>query len=378
MAEAVQIIPERGPDLLDARDAPALNATSDMPMIEAEPAPAAMPDPGPAAETPPEEAAGTAGAETGEAVEEAAAESEAEAEATAEPPKPARKPGISERFSDLTAARKAAEAKAQAESDRAERAERLLEEALARVPKPDPTPEPVVEIPPPDPRPVRETYDTPDEYDAALIEWSAKRALQVSQAERAQHEKSEKEAADRAAAGRAQDESIRTVQAAYTTRRNAALEKFPDYAEVAEREDLRISLPMSMAIMQSEDGPAAAYYLGKNPALAEKITDMVVPGQVFPPGHQLAGQPIPDVQRQLIEMGKVFAAVAEPASPPPPPERPAPPPPITPIRSRNAVAVNKSLEEIGNEGSMEDYAARRLPELRAERRTSGILGGGRA
>lgn len=350
-------------DVLDPSPGPALSATSDMPVIGEAEAP-------PAPETPPEaveggEAVQTPEAEAGEA--EGAEEGEAEPEAG----KPAKKTGINQRFSDLTVARKAAEAKAEAESKRAEAAERALAEALARIPKPDEKAAEPVEPPAPDPRPIRESFETPEAYDEALIEWSTKRAVQISQAEQAQHAKSEKEAADRVAAEQTQQTNFAAIQKTHADRVAAVAEKYPDYAEVTGNDDLKISAPMAMAILQSEDGPDAAYYLAKHPEQAEKIAAMVIPGQVFPQGHPFAGQPIPDAQRQLLEMGKVFAAVAQPETPAPKPT-PPPPAPITPLRRGSNAAVTRTLDDIGRDtapGAMDEYAARRLEQLRAERTT---------
>ncbi len=356
MAEAVVITA----DILTQNPGPALSATSDMPVLasveEAENTDAAPPAPEgseAAAETP---AAEGEGGETG--AEDEGGEAAAAVEGDKPTAKP--KPGINERFSTLTEQRKAAEA-------RADRLERLLEQALTRIPAAQPAEEPAVVAPPPpaaEPRPQRETFDSPDAYDEALIEWSTKRSLQIARAEQEVHTRAEREAAERQRQTTEQTRSLQTIQEAHATRRAAAIEARPDYVEVAERDDLRISMPMAMAIMESEDGPDAALYLGEHPDLAEKISGMVVPGQVFPAGHAFAGQPVPDVNRQMIEMGKVFAAVAKPETPATP-EPPPPPRPINPIRRGNNAAVTRTLAELGNDGTMEEYAARRLAELRA-------------
>lgn len=357
-------------DILSPNAAPALSATSDMPSIDT-PAQTEGENAAPTTTEGSEAATEAVAAEgdEGEAGAETAGGEEAEGEA-----KPAKRSGISERFSTLTEQRKAAErerdtARTEAEQARqqAERLAKTIEELSARLPK-----EPEVKAAEPElpARPQPTDFETPDAYDKALIEWSAKQALAVERVEREQHDKTEREAKERDDAAKAQQAGIDAAQAKFAERRATFVEAHPDFAEIAERDDLKISLPMAVAITSSEDGPAAAYHLGQNPELAERIAGMVIPGQVFPEGHQLAGQPVPDVQRQLIEMGKVFAAVeaqAKPAAPTPPP----PPAPINPLRRGNNAAVPREPDAM----SMEEYAAQRMPKLRAERRASGILGG---
>jgi flagellum-specific peptidoglycan hydrolase FlgJ len=362
-------------DVLDRAPGPALSATSDMPVPSEHAQPAPEPDPTPPASEPPDDGEGTTpepATEPSEGDQQPQDDTQPNAESSTPPSR------LNRRFSDLTKARDIEAARREAAEAHAARLEKLLADALA--PKPPPTPEPTPPpAPPPTPRPVRETFDTPEAYDEALIEWSTKRALETARAETEQHAKAEKEAAERAAAEKANADTLKAAQDAHAARRTAIIERLPDYAEVAERDDLKISLPMAMAILQSDDGPAAAYHLGKNPELAARIADMVLPGQFFPAGHALAGQPVPDAQRQLVEMGKVFVAAAaaypqggtKSALPPVPP----PPPPINPVRRGTNAATTRTLEEIGNDGTTEEYAARRMPQLQAERRP-GFFGGG--
>ncbi len=331
-------------DILDTRAAPALSAGPGEPLF-VEPEPAAPETPPAQPETPPATPVEPAPPETPPPPEEP-------------PTEPEPKSAIERRFSTLAEQRRAAEAREAAAVAREERLAKMLEEALARVPKEAP------ETPPqPEPRPARETFETPDAYDDALIAWAGRereRTLAVQQNEAAERARADKEAADRTAAEAAQAATFETIRTTHNTRREAFIAQHPDYEEVAERNDgtLQISLPMGLAIMQSDEGPAVAYYLGKHPEVAAKIAEMTV--------KDAAGQPVPDFQRQLVEMGKVFATVA--AQPPPP--RPAPlPEPITPIRGGNGAAVAKTLAEIGNEdGTMAEYGDRRLAELRASRR----------
>lgn len=47
-----------------------------------------------------------------------------------------------------------------------------------------------------------------------------------------------------------------------------------DYFEVTRSADLVISVPMAEAIAESDDGPALAYHLGKNPEIAARIAEL--------------------------------------------------------------------------------------------------------
>lgn len=351
-------MPDITADILDQPNRPSLSSTSDMPVVAPE-----NPQP---EETPAAEPAADA------TVAEATADETPTEEAKPEEGKP-KKNGINERFSTLTEQRKAAEAKASEERAARERVERMLEEALARIPKDPPASETNPTEPPklPD-RPKRENFDDPAGYDEALIEWSAQVAmakqraeLDRERAEKETHDKAAQEAAERAKEAKTAEERFKATQAAFAERRNAFAEKHPDYAEIAERDELQISLPVGLAILADENGPAVAYYLGQHPEEAKRIADMVVPGQVFPQGHPSAGQPMPDAQRQLIEFGKILAQVTAPQTAkvlPPPPR------PITPIRGGSNGAVNRSADEM----SMDEYAAKAVADGRVR---SGILTG---
>jgi hypothetical protein len=126
---------------------------------------------------------------------------------------------------------------------------------------------------------------------------------------------------------------------------------------------------MGRAIMESDRGPEMLYWLAKNPAEAQKIVEMVVPGAVFPAGHPLAGQAVPDVARQLRAMGRVEALVEAQAAPPKPEVKPVSqtPDPIKPLGSQAAATPKTADEESGDE-----YFARRTPELYKGRNAAAI------
>lgn len=67
-----------------------------------------------------------------------------------------------------------------------------------------------------------------------------------------------------------QENQTRRTQS-FTKLENDFAKKQADYFEVTRSDDLRISSAMAEAIAESEEGPALAYHLGKNPEIAEQI-----------------------------------------------------------------------------------------------------------
>jgi len=331
--------------------APALSATSDAPVITpAAPEPASEPDPAPDP---------TVAAEP-EPTGEPQLESEPEPSADEKPPARPRTP-FGERLSEVTQQRRRAEERADRLAESLERALTALNRATATSAKPaDITPAP---IPAAEPRPTREAFDTPEAYDGALIEWSTKQATRLAQAEFERNATAQREADERAAAERRQREQFDRAREVWAERKAKAIERMPDYVDVAERDDVPISTSMALIIQGAEQGPEIAYHLGKHPEEAARIAAMVVPGQFFPEGHPAAGEPLPDVQRQLYELGRIAAMATVPRA-----ETTRAPRPITPLGS-NGAARAKSPAEM----TTEEYAAYRMPQLQAERK-AGMLG----
>jgi hypothetical protein len=332
--------------------APALSATSDMPET-----PAVSPDTALAAVAQPadQQAAVDQGkpettdtVETAPEVVEPKTGTQAEAEVV-EPVDKSNK-GINERFSKITADRRAAEARADKLAEGLEKALATIAD-LAKVKA-----EPVKEVA--DPRPDRTAFDDPNAYDEALVQWSARIATKAATAEaeaaRVSSERARQEE-DQTRALTAEQERIRTE---WSDKRTKAMETYPDYAEVAERDDLQITMPMAQAIAVSENGPDIAYHLGKNVKEADRIAAMVMPGQVFPQGHPQAGQPVPDYGRQMFEIGKIAAtlAMARKSSVSKAPD------PIKPTGSRQAATPVDPEKESGDA-----YYARVMAERRAGR-----------
>ncbi len=185
-----------------------------------------------------------------------------------------------------------------------------------------------------DPRPaapVRAKYDDPDSYDAALsqhqaelVEWALRNGQRKTAAEAAAkriHAANQREA--------------ETLAASWNRSMEAAREAKPDFDKVALREDVHITPSMGMAIMNASNGPLVAYHLGENPKEAARIARL-------------------SAAAQAVEIGRLSAKLGEGETTKPAPRRSAAP------RSTAPKAE-----------TMEQYAARRLGEIKAERESRG-------
>lgn len=320
-------------DLLSI-ETPSLSSTNDMPVVETKPDATNEGKP-PEQKPAPEEAKVAAPDEGKKPAESAPAETpDEDAAANAEPKKPAK--GVQKRIDELVKQREDAERRADAE-----RQEKLRLLALVEKGKED---KPAAEEPLA--RPTRTAFASDEAYEAALDEYieaksaaTAQREIQKTIAE--QRQKAEQEAVEK---------GQREVQAAYKARVEKILEKYPDYHEVAESPDVQVSMPIAHAIVASEHGPDIQYYLGKNPAEAQRISAL---------------SPV----QQLVELGRLVAKFETPAKAVEPPEKPKPvlsaaPKPIKPLEAGSEAQSRKSPDE----ESMEEYATRRQKELAAERR----------
>jgi hypothetical protein len=332
-------------DVLSLPPGPALSATSDAPPNAPPEAPAAA-ESEPIA-SPPAEPTSTpeapAEAESG-AVEHA---EEAEADAGEQPVAKPKQP-FSERLSEVVAQRRAAEERANRAVEAAATLADQVKSLMATIekqaaPKPE-TPAPPAEAA----RPDRNRFDDPDAYDQALIDWAADRAASRAAAETsriAEQKVAEQRAADEKAKADADVAAQNEITARdWSEKRTKAVESHPDYAEVAERDDLQITVPMAHAIVNSDNGPEIAYWLGQHPEEAARIAQI--------------GNPV----RTVYEIGKIAAAIAAP----PKPEVSKAPRPIPRTVGNNANAGPRDVAEM----TTEEYAAHRMPRLQAERRAS--------
>lgn len=126
-----------------------------------------------------------------------------------------------------------------------------------------------------------------------------------------------------------EDERLRLMEAS-KARIKAFAAEHPDYDEVISNPTLKITEPMAYALQRSEDGPAMAYALAKDPPRAARIAAMAP-------------------EDALVAIGELRAEVRLASAPakaaaPPLPKSPAAPPPPTPVRG-SSVAAAVSLED---------------------------------
>lgn len=313
------------PDILDnltraGRPVPAPNAISDMPVIDvagSQPAP----DPQPAPPIQPE-----AAPDAPDPTPELAPEPESKPKQT-----------INERLSDYARARREAEArerKAYENLTAAMEQNKQLIERIDRMLAPAQVPAaPAVET-----RPTRDQFDSPDEYDAAMYRYAAREGARLATEE---WEKKQAEQRQADEAKRIQQAEWQTKQQQildWQTRRAAAVEKYPDFAEVAEADGVSVTSDMASAMMAIDEGPEVAYHLGKNPSEAAAIAKL---------------SPV----QQVAAIGRLAARLN---APPPPVTPPPTPPPINPLRTGNG-ATELSPDEDPN------YMEKRLQQLRSQR-----------
>lgn len=190
-----------------------------------------------------------------------------------------------------------------------------------------------------DPKPKRTNFEDPDSYETALIDWTTRTTTRAITAKTEQDrlDKEKTETADRQT--KDTEKQVRELQASWKKQRDSALEKYPDYEDVAESDDALISIPMSHAIIQSDNGADVAYYLGKNLKEIERISALT---------------PL----RQAIEIGKLSTKLEaqEAAEKIKVSKAPAP---VKPLGSRTR-AAEKEVHEL----SMDEYAERRQKQLR--------------
>lgn len=214
-----------------------------------------------------------------------------------------------------------------------------LVDLRAKVPAVDDTPAA-------DARPTRDQFDDPDEYDDALTSWgeregerktAAKVAVEKAEVIRLADEKLQQEAHD------AQAAEVARVKTSWDTKVEDAKTKYDDFEEVVTREHANggpmVSDAMTAGLMMLDNGPDVAYHLGLNVEEAKRIAELPTPA------------------RQLIAIGALGERLANP------PRRARPAPPIEPIDTTGNTADPSETEL-----TMDEYAARRLPQLQQARR----------
>ena len=180
-----------------------------------------------------------------------------------------------------------------------------------------------------DPAPEAPEFETPEQYQRDMAEYTAKLVARESRLAIKANEAEQSRL-------RAESESRLQAQArfkAYQDRTESFKKETPDYDEVIGNNDkVTITIAMATAIGDLGDtGPKVAYYLGKNPQEAERIAKL-------------------PLNQQALEIGRLEAkATAAPKI-----QKTNAPAPIRPIVG-GATPAAKDLSEM----SMEEYAASR-------------------
>lgn len=213
-------------------------------------------DPEPAAPVAANEDADSAVAEP-DAVDQSGQDRDGD-DATATEEQKERKPNpkLERRFSEITKQREAAREEARLERERREQLETRLKELESKVnPQAQAPQDELGEEPKP------EQFSDMYEYAKALAEYTADKKL----AERDQEEKNRKAAAE-------QEAKFKT----WADRVNAVKSEMPDFDDMVQSSDVRVSDPVRDAIIESEHGPRILYYLAENTEFAKKLADMSV------------------------------------------------------------------------------------------------------
>ena len=246
-----------------------------------------------------------------------------EATATEEPKEKKPNPKLERRFSEITKQREAAREEARREREARESLEARLKELEAKVNPPAQQPDDELGE---EPKP--EQFSDMYEYAKALAEYTADRRL----IERDKEEKARKAAAE-------QEQKFK----AWADRVNAAKNELPDFDDMVQSSDVRVSDPVRDAIIESEHGPKILYYLAENAEFAKKLADMSVVSAVREIGKIEArfekGEAKPDVKAVV---GKSKA-----------------PAPITPLRGA-VNTVDAGVDADGNfHGTYQQWKAAR-------------------
>lgn len=189
-------------------------------------------------------------------------------------------------------------------------------------------------------KPKPDQFATTEEYVEALAAFKAEEIFRTKT--------QESESQRREAELRQRHQSVVT---SYQERVEQAMEKYPDFEDIAYAPDVPITNAMAATIQESEKGPDIAYFLGKNPAEAQRIAKLS-----------------PFLQAK--ELGKLEAKLE---SAPAPVRTSNAPPPINPIRNATAgtgfvdTTDPKSLKQMGTSAWIEAENRRMAEEWKRRR-----------
>jgi hypothetical protein len=232
-------------------------------------------------------------------------------------------PKLERRFSEITKQREQARQEAQREREQREVLETRLRELEAKV-NPQPV-EPEADALGPEPQP--EQFSDMFEYARALAEYTAdKKLMERDNEEKARQAKAEQDAKFKVWADRV----------------SAAKNELPDFDDMVQSSEVRVSDPVRDAIIESEHGPKILYWLAENTDFAKKLADMSVVSAVR-------------------EIGKIEARFDKAKEPEPKPVvgKSKAPAPINPLRGA-VNTVDANMDADGNfHGTYQQWKAAR-------------------
>lgn len=293
---------------------PPLSATSDElpPTTPSDSAPPAAPAPEDAKkDDAPTVEAGTTQEESATSTDDASGE------LSTEPKKPAK--GVQKRIDELTRQIHESKEREAAQSGRLDAALKALERSTGA-----PADQARTDLETKDPEPKRDSFDDPDAYLQARVDWGVRRGVEIMrQEERA-----------RSVQQTAQQQHQKRLDT-YVERERVFKAKTPDYISVAESDSVKVPMAAGFAIITAENGPEIKYHLGKNPEVARKLFDL-------------------DPVAVAVEIGRISAQLAIPKPPP----VSAAPAPIPKLSATPSSATSKSRDEMTMEEYAADFAAR--------------------
>lgn len=157
-------------------------------------------------------------------------------------------------------------------------------------------------------KPTPDQFQDYAEYVESLTEWKADQKVREALSAR-----------DADKAKEAQAKVQQTREEAWNERQASARISMPDYDEVVGLSDLQISPHVAETLLDSEQGPALAYHLAKNPDVAERINGL---------------SPLAAAR----EIGRIEASISSKAATAPAKPVTKPPAPISPVGQRSAPA----------------------------------------
>lgn len=122
-------------------------------------------------------------------------------------------------------------------------------------------------INPPAARPLRVNFETEEDYEDALWDFRSPKS-EVTKPEPVSTPEPK------------QDIVSSEVRESWNEQMDNGYEKYDDFEEVIYNKQLVMTDPMTFAVMESEVGGDIAYFLGKNPREAERISQLSQPAQI--------------------------------------------------------------------------------------------------